>query len=84
MVHDETTRAAIRNLYLDAWHDYVSHLLAGLIPFSPLAVTRIVPRHSHNVAPQKPSRDRTDLPRPSRSAGHAGGLRQSQRARRHR
>ncbi|MGA2968838.1 MAG: nitroreductase family protein [Acidimicrobiales bacterium] len=37
MVHDETTRAAIRNLYLDAWHDYVSHLLAGLIPFSPLA-----------------------------------------------
>jgi nitroreductase len=37
VVHDETTRAAVRDLYLDAWHDYVGHLLAGLIPFSPLA-----------------------------------------------
>ena len=37
VVHDKTTRVAIRDLYLDAWHDYVGHLLAGLIPFSPLA-----------------------------------------------
>ena len=37
VVHDETKRTAIRDLYLDAWHDYVGHLLAGLIPFSPLA-----------------------------------------------
>jgi nitroreductase len=37
VVHDDSTRAAIRDLYLDAWHDYVGHLLAGLIPFSPLA-----------------------------------------------
>jgi nitroreductase len=37
VVHDDSTRTAIRDLYLDAWHDYVGHLLAGLIPFSPLA-----------------------------------------------
>jgi nitroreductase len=30
-------RRALGEIYLDAWHDYVSHLLAGLIPFSPLA-----------------------------------------------
>jgi nitroreductase len=27
----------VRDLYLDAWHDYVGHVLAGLVPFSPLA-----------------------------------------------
>src|ERR1700685_3289751 len=37
VVHDERTRSALRDLYLDAWHDYVGHLLAGLVPFSPLA-----------------------------------------------
>ncbi|MHB1208357.1 MAG: nitroreductase family protein [Acidimicrobiales bacterium] len=37
VVHDPTTRRAVRDAYLDAWHDYVAHLLAGLIPFSPLA-----------------------------------------------
>ena len=30
-------RERLRDAYLDAWHDYVGHLLAGLIPFSPLA-----------------------------------------------
>jgi len=30
-------RRALADIYLDAWHDYVAHLLAGLIPFSPLA-----------------------------------------------
>lgn len=30
-------RRAIGAAYLDAWHDYVGHLLAGLVPFSPLA-----------------------------------------------
>jgi nitroreductase len=30
-------RRALRDIYLDAWHEYVAHLLAGQIPFSPLA-----------------------------------------------
>jgi nitroreductase len=37
VVRDAATRRRVRDLYLDAWHDYVGHLLAGLIPFSPLA-----------------------------------------------
>ena len=37
VVHDSARRQAVRDLYLDAWHDYVGHILAGLIPFSPLA-----------------------------------------------
>jgi nitroreductase len=37
IVRDATRRHAVGDIYLDAWHDYVSHLLAGLIPFSPLA-----------------------------------------------
>jgi nitroreductase len=37
VVKDPTRRGAIGDLYLDAWHDYVGHVLAGLIPFSPLA-----------------------------------------------
>jgi nitroreductase len=37
LVKDHRQRRAVRDLYLDAWHDYVGHLLAGLIPFSPLA-----------------------------------------------
>lgn len=37
VVKDNEKRRKIRDCYLDAWHDYVSHLLAGLIPFSPLA-----------------------------------------------
>ncbi len=37
VVHDAEQRRAIRDHYLDAWHDYVAHLLAGVIPFSPLA-----------------------------------------------
>ena len=37
VVKDERRRRAIRDLYLDGWHDYVAHVLAGLIPFSPLA-----------------------------------------------
>jgi nitroreductase len=27
----------LRDIYLDGWHDYVAHVLAGLVPFSPLA-----------------------------------------------
>ncbi len=30
-------RERLRDAYLDAWHDYVGHLLAGLVPFSPIA-----------------------------------------------
>jgi nitroreductase len=37
IVRDESKRRALRDIYLDAWHDYIGHLLAGLIPFSPLA-----------------------------------------------
>jgi len=37
VVHDPAVRRAVRDLYLDRWHDYVAHLLAGVVPFSPLA-----------------------------------------------
>jgi len=37
IVVTDNQRRAIGEIYLDAWHDYVAHLLAGLIPFSPLA-----------------------------------------------
>lgn len=37
VVKDIRRRRALRDLYLDGWHDYVAHVLAGLVPFSPLA-----------------------------------------------
>jgi nitroreductase len=37
VVRDAARRQAIREQYLEAWHDYVAHVLAGLVPFSPLA-----------------------------------------------
>lgn len=37
VVRDRAVREAVRDAYLESWHDYVAHLLAGLIPFSPLA-----------------------------------------------
>lgn len=37
VVKDAARRGALRDLYLDAWHDYIGHVLAGLIPFSPIA-----------------------------------------------
>jgi nitroreductase len=37
VVEDPSTRRALRDAYLDAWHDYVAHRLAGLVAFSPLA-----------------------------------------------
>src|ERR1039457_5653946 len=37
IVKDERRRRALRDLYLDGWHDYIAHVLAGLVPFSPLA-----------------------------------------------
>jgi nitroreductase len=37
VVKDAARRRAVRDLYLDGWHDYIAHVLAGLIPFSPLA-----------------------------------------------
>jgi len=37
VVQDAARRRAVRDLYLDGWHDYVAHVLAGLVPFSPLA-----------------------------------------------
>lgn len=37
VMRDPAKCRALRDHYLDAWHDYVAHLLAGVIPFSPLA-----------------------------------------------
>jgi nitroreductase len=37
VVQDPGRRRDIAETYLDAWHDYVAHVLAGVIPFSPLA-----------------------------------------------
>ena len=37
VVEDSAKRAALRDIYLDTWHDYIAHILGGLIPFSPLA-----------------------------------------------
>ncbi len=35
VLKDPTLRARVGELYLDAWHDYVGHVLSGLTPFSP-------------------------------------------------
>ncbi len=37
VVRDPAIRRQVRDLYLDAWHDYVAHVLAGVVPFSPVA-----------------------------------------------
>ena len=37
IVRDPAKRRALAAAYLDAWHDYVAALLAGVTPFSPLA-----------------------------------------------
>jgi nitroreductase len=37
VVKDARRRRALRDLYLDGWHDYIAHVLAGLVPFSPIA-----------------------------------------------
>ena len=37
VLDDASLRARLQELYLDGWYDYVAHLLAGLVPFSPLA-----------------------------------------------
>ncbi len=37
VLEDASVRRAVRDAYLDAWHDYVAHGLAGLVAFSPLA-----------------------------------------------
>lgn len=37
VVKDATLRHEVAEAYLDAWHDYVAHVLAGVVPFSPLA-----------------------------------------------
>jgi nitroreductase len=30
-------RRRLRDIYVEGWHEYVAHVLAGLVPFSPLA-----------------------------------------------
>ncbi len=37
VVEDAARRQGLRDLYLDGWHDYIAHMMAGLVPFSPLA-----------------------------------------------
>ena len=37
VVSNPEKRRALRDLYLDGWHDYIAHLLGGLTPFSPHA-----------------------------------------------
>jgi nitroreductase len=37
VVKDISQRRAVAAAYLDAWHDYVGSLLAGVAPFSPIA-----------------------------------------------
>lgn len=37
VVDNVDSRRALRDAYLDAWHDYVAHGLAGQVAFSPLA-----------------------------------------------
>ena len=58
VVKDDRRRKGVRDLYLDAWHDYVAHVLAGLIPFSPLASdedrARALAHHDAAVATSKP------------------------------
>src|ERR1700691_1456310 len=37
VVRDPLQRQRLAAAYLDAWHDYIASLLAGVTPFSPLA-----------------------------------------------
>lgn len=37
VITDPVLRRAVRDAYLDAWHDYVAHHLVGLTPFAPTA-----------------------------------------------
>ncbi len=37
VVRDPAQRRRVRDHYLEGWHEYVSHVLAGVVPFSPLA-----------------------------------------------
>jgi nitroreductase len=59
VVKDPERRRALAAAYLDAWHDYVAHLLAGLIPFSPLASDqeRRAAEHQREAAEQRADPD---------------------------
>jgi nitroreductase len=58
VVKDDARRRALRDLYLDGWHDYIAHVLAGLIPFSPLASeqdrTAALAKRAAAIATSKP------------------------------
>jgi nitroreductase len=49
VVRDPAQRQQLAAAYLDAWHDYVASLLAGVTPFSPLASDK----ERHAVADQR-------------------------------
>ena len=57
-VRDRDRRQTLRDCYLDAWVEYLAHLLAGVTPFSPLltaadrsAVSQNLERARSHVAP---------------------------------
>ncbi len=37
VLRDPDQRRRVRDHYLQSWHEYVGHVLAGVVPFSPLA-----------------------------------------------
>jgi nitroreductase len=52
VVVEGAQRSALRDIYLDAWHDYVAQLIAGQVPFSALATQadRIAAEAKHDEA----------------------------------
>ncbi|NNN00820.1 MAG: nitroreductase family protein [Acidimicrobiaceae bacterium] len=57
VVRDLEQRRRIRDLYLDAWHDYVAHLLIGVVPFSPLMTDE---QRSHAVSQRSAAESASD------------------------
>ncbi len=58
VVRDLEQRQRLAAAYLDAWHDYVASLLAGVTPFSPLASDD----ERRAVAAQRAAAEATSLP----------------------
>ena len=58
IVRDPEQRRQLAAAYLDAWHDYVASLLAGVAPFSPLACDD----ERHAVAAQRATAEAKSSP----------------------
>lgn len=58
VLKDLTIRAQFGEIYLDAWHDYVGHVLEGVTPFSPLASDderqRAAAQRTHAISRSRP------------------------------